>query len=59
MIDRYQDHYREKFFKMFYVTNHDENSHEGGEFAYIGKEAVPLFTVLAYTLPGIPLVYNG
>jgi len=43
---------------MYFVTNHDENSW-GGTL----KERMPnnkeIFTALAYTIPGMPLIYSG
>lgn len=49
----------QQILKMLYVTNHDENSYNGGEYGYFNEDNVQLYTVLAYTLPGMPLVYNG
>ncbi|MDR2823659.1 MAG: alpha-amylase [Prevotellaceae bacterium] len=45
-------------YKMNFVTNHDENSHNGTEFERLQKSAQP-FAVLTYTLPGMPLIYTG
>lgn len=43
---------------MNFVTNHDENSWNGTL-----KERMPnnkeIFTALTYTMPGMPLIYNG
>ena len=41
-----------------YTTNHDENSWAGTEYERMG-DAVETFAALTYTLPGIPLIYNG
>ncbi|MCB1048364.1 MAG: DUF3459 domain-containing protein [Calditrichaeota bacterium] len=43
---------------MHCVTNHDENSWNGTEFERMG-EAVDPMTVLAWTVPGMPLIYSG
>jgi len=44
--------------KMNFITNHDENSWNGTakEKFVEGENA---FAVLTYTLPGMPLIYNG
>lgn len=44
--------------QMAFVTNHDENSWNGTEFERYG-DRVQLYTVLAFTLYGQPLVYSG
>ena len=44
--------------RMRFVTNHDENSWNGTEDERLGS-LVEAFTVLSYTLPGMPLIYNG
>lgn len=43
---------------MHFITNHDENSWNGTEFERYGA-AVDAMAVLTYTLPGVPLIYNG
>jgi glycosidase len=45
-------------FRMNFITNHDENSWKGTEFARMG-EATNTMAVLTYTLPGMPLLYSG
>jgi len=45
-------------FRMRFITNHDENSWNGTEFERLGK-GVKAFSVLVFTLPGMPLIYNG
>ncbi|HOY39931.1 MAG: alpha-amylase [Bacteroidales bacterium] len=47
-----------KAFRLRFITNHDENSWNGTEFQRLG-DGVDAFTVLCYTLPGMPLVYSG
>lgn len=44
--------------KMRFTTNHDENSWNGTEFERYGEGAL-CFSVLCYTLPGMPLLYSG
>lgn len=50
--------YPPKAYRMSFVTNHDENSWAGTVFERYGQQ-VKLFTVMAYTLQGQPLVYSG
>lgn len=45
-------------FMMNFITNHDENSWNGTEFERYG-DAVKAFAALTFTLPGMPLIYNG
>lgn len=40
------------------ITNHDLNSWEGTEFDRFGP-ATAAFAILSYTLPGMPMMYNG
>lgn len=44
--------------KMRFTTNHDENSWNGTVFERYGKGNL-CFSVLCYTLPGMPLIYSG
>jgi glycosidase len=43
---------------LLFITNHDENSWNGTEYDRLGAD-VKVMTVLYFSLPGIPLVYNG
>ncbi len=45
-------------YRMRFTTNHDENSWNGTEYERLGA-GVKAFTVLTFTLPGIPLIYSG
>ena len=45
-------------YRMYFTSNHDENSWNGTAFDRLG-EAFPVFTVFDYTVPGMPLTYNG
>ena len=45
-------------FQMNFVTNHDENSWNGTAWEKFGT-GLDDFTILTYTLPGIPLIYSG
>ena len=47
-------------FPMNFITNHDENSWNGTEYARLGSVgAVKAMSVLYFTLPGAPLIYTG
>ncbi|MEZ5081981.1 MAG: alpha-amylase family glycosyl hydrolase [Bacteroidales bacterium] len=45
-------------YRMAFITNHDENSWNGTVTERMG-EGGEAFTVLTYTLPGMPLIYSG
>lgn len=62
-IDKYffEDHagnFPEGSYKMYFITNHDENSWAGTEFTRLGA-GVEAFAVLTATIPGMVLLYNG
>lgn len=44
--------------RMRFTTNHDENSWNDTEFKRLG-EGVKAFTILTFTIPGMPLIYTG
>ncbi|MEO7444077.1 MAG: alpha-amylase family glycosyl hydrolase [Ferruginibacter sp.] len=44
--------------RLFFTTNHDENSWNGTEFEKFGNY-VKALTVFNFTFPGVPLVYSG
>jgi glycosidase len=45
-------------YRMTFITNHDENSWNGTEYERMG-DAVDVFAMLSYTLPGMPMIYTG
>jgi glycosidase len=45
-------------YRLHFTSNHDENSWKGTEKERLG-DAVKSFAVLAATLEGMPLIYNG
>jgi 1,4-alpha-glucan branching enzyme len=45
-------------YRMRFTTNHDENSWNGTEYKRMG-DAAKTFAVLCFTIPGMPLIYNG
>lgn len=46
------------FYRMNFITNHDENSWNGTEFERMG-DAVETFAVFSFMIPGMPLIYSG
>ena len=44
--------------RMYFTSNHDENSCNGTVFERMGDGA-KAFAVLSFTLPGMPLIYSG
>ena len=45
-------------FRLNFTTNHDKNAWEGTTREQLGS-GVDAFTVLTFTVPGMPLIYNG
>ncbi len=45
-------------YQLMFTSNHDENSWNGSELERLG-EGLEAFTVLYFTLTGIPLIYSG
>ncbi len=45
-------------YQMNFITNHDENSWNGTVFERMG-DAVEVFALLSFTVPGMPLIYSG
>lgn len=50
--------YPERTMIMNFIDNHDENSWQGAIRERMG-DAHKVFAVMAYTVPGIPLIYTG
>jgi glycosidase len=49
----------EKAYRMYFTTNHDENSWNGTVMERYGEEGHKTYAVLAYTIDGMPLLYSG
>ena len=54
----YTERYPTEAYRMYFTSNHDENSHSGTAYERMG-EGAPAFAVLTYLLPGMPLIYTG
>lgn len=50
--------YPEGAYRMYFITNHDENSWNGTEFERL-DDAVETFYALTVLVPGMPLIYTG
>ncbi len=53
-----QNVYPNGTFPLNFITNHDENSWNGTEYERLGAY-VKRFSAIYFTLPGVPLIYNG
>jgi glycosidase len=51
-------HYPSKALKLFFTSNHDENSWNGTEYEKYGIAAKP-WAVFTHTWKGLPLIYSG
>lgn len=58
VMERNFERFAPKDYRMFYTTNHDENSWQGGDEALYGDN-FKNFAVLSATVWGMPLIYNG
>jgi glycosidase len=55
---REEEKYSSNDYRMYFLTNHDENSWNGTIEKRFGPAEKP-FAVLAYTINGMPLIYSG
>ena len=58
VLHRYENSYPPNAIRMFFTSNHDENSHSGSEYERMGDAAV-CFAVFCTLWQGIPLIYSG
>lgn len=57
-LERQDTAFPKNAYRMYFTTNHDENTWNGTGFERLGK-ARPVYDVLAMTIAGMPLVYSG
>ncbi|HET8858990.1 alpha-amylase family glycosyl hydrolase [Marivirga sp.] len=57
-IEEDLDRYDSTAFRMYFTSNHDENSWNGTVFERMG-DAYKALAVLTATVPGMPLIYGG
>jgi alpha-amylase len=58
VLHQYNTVFPSSAIRMFFTSNHDENSHSGSEYERMG-DAAKTFAVLCATWNGSPLVYSG
>jgi glycosidase len=58
VLQHYDDAFPKNALRMFFTSNHDENSHSGSEYERMGQ-AAKAFAVFCATWNGIPLIYSG
>ena len=58
VLKRYDSSFPRNALRIFFTSNHDENSHSGSEYERMGQ-ATKAFAVLCATWNGIPLIYSG
>jgi len=59
LLARHAEEYPAEAFRMFFTSNHDENSWAGTEFERMGDAAAAM-AALTYVLPqSLPLIYTG
>ena len=58
LLDFLNDYYPAGYYQMYFTQNHDENTWNGTEAQLYGASA-DIFTVLAFTWQGMPMIYNG
>ncbi len=58
VLYKYDSVFPKDAIRLYFTSNHDENSHSGTEYERIG-DAAKAFAVLCATWNGIPLVYSG
>lgn len=57
-LQKNSENYSDDDIRMYFTTNHDENSWNGTVFERMGDQHLNMY-VLAATLPGMPLMYSG
>ncbi len=57
-FEKHDKEYDPNDIQMYFTSNHDENSWNGTVWERMG-DAAEVMAVLTYTLPGMPLIYNG
>ncbi|MFC2083564.1 alpha-amylase family glycosyl hydrolase [Bacteroidota bacterium] len=57
-IYKEQNNFSEDHYRMYFTSNHDENSWHGTVYELFG-DAVEIFAVITHTINGMPLIYSG
>ena len=58
VLSYYQSMFPPDAIRVYFTSNHDENSHSGSEYERMGDMARP-FAVLCATWNGMPMIYSG
>ncbi|NCO56430.1 MAG: alpha-amylase, partial [Bacteroidetes bacterium] len=58
LFKKEKNDYTKDAYRMYFTSNHDENSWNGTAYEKFGK-GVKTFTVLSFIVPGMPLIYSG
>lgn len=58
VLKKYNDLFPKNALRVYFTSNHDENSHSGSEYERMG-DSVKAFAVLCATWNGLPLIYSG
>ncbi|MCG7855741.1 alpha-amylase family glycosyl hydrolase [Flavihumibacter sediminis] len=58
LLHKYEQHFVPAAVRMYFTTNHDENSWNGTEYEKYGEAALA-FAVFGATWNGIPMIYSG
>ncbi|MEP7277096.1 MAG: alpha-amylase family glycosyl hydrolase [Bacteroidota bacterium] len=58
VLNYYNEMFPPTSLRVFFTSNHDENSHSGSEYERLG-DAAEAFAVLCCTWNAIPLIYSG
>jgi alpha-amylase len=58
VLTYYKDMFPPAATRVYFTSNHDENSHSGSEYERMGN-AAKAFAVLCCTLNGMPMIYSG
>ena len=56
---RQREVYPRRAMRMYFTSNHDENSWNGTEFERMGENHLPSFVLSATAMGSIPLIYTG
>jgi len=58
LLQTYNSEFPKDAFRVYYTSNHDENSWNGTEYEKYGN-AVQVLNVFSFTWNGIPMIYSG
>src|ERR1700677_320620 len=58
VLNKYKDSFPSAAYRVYYTSNHDENSHTGTEYDKFGDAAHAL-AVFSCTWNGTPMLYSG